>query len=441
MSLLIYTYSNPYKLNEETYWQDIQTCPYFCSSQTLVAGLRSVYSNNYHKGQVATVQKLIEAVFENWESTNTIVKQHTHIDNIITEGLSLSINQTMKENIQKSFLFNREEVFESLRVMFELDMDVSKILLNKLTAEQLFIVEIYKQILYSNKKTDFFLNTNLNEDDLDVAIKKALEKDNPDGMKESLDFKRIVIHGVHQFTPVMLRLIEKLSEYKEVILLFNYQKQYKNIYQTWIDIYSAFDHPIETHIGQEFKPNMMLQESYKGNLLADNIGKLVEGKKNEIVQEGLYEIIEYDNLTEFANYVTDVYNAAKNRNPDNPLRAMNEQFYAADSSVNNILKIYFPEQFGERKFLHYPLGQFFVALANMWDVNNNGIIISDLNDVKECLSAGILKEEYSGELSTIFNKMIALFDGCDSLDEMTVRLKRSKKNKILQNGGRARNFQ
>lgn len=29
---------------------------------------------------------------------------------------------------------------------------------------------------------------------------------------------------------------------------------------------------------------------------------------------------------------------------------MDEQIYSADSSVNEILKIYFPEQFGEREF-------------------------------------------------------------------------------------------
>ena len=248
-------------------------------------------------------------------------------------------------------------------------------------------------------------------------------------MLDSLNMNRVVIHGVHQFTPIMLRLIEKLSEYKEVILLFNYQKQYKNIYQTWIDIYSAFDYPIVMQEGQEFKPNIMFANSYKGNLLADNLGKLVEGNKKEICKDYTYEVIEYDNLTEFASYVADLYKDALENNPDNPLRGMREQIYAADSSVNDILKTYFPEQFGERQFLNYPLGHFFLALANMWDPANNEIVITDLNDIRECLSAGILQEEYLGELSTIFNKMIALFEGCHSIHDMTARIKRLKKNK------------
>ena len=160
MSIIIYTYRDPYKLDKESYWADIKTCPYFCASQTLVNGLRSVYKNDYKAGQVTTLQNLVDAMFESWESTNTIVKQHTDIDNIIAAGLPVLLNETMQNNIKKAFLFNREEVFESIRVMFELNMDVSEILLDKLTPEQLFIVEIYKQILASNKKGDFNLDTN-----------------------------------------------------------------------------------------------------------------------------------------------------------------------------------------------------------------------------------------------------------------------------------------
>lgn len=70
------------------------------------------------------------------------------------------------------------------------------------------------------------------------------------------------------------------------------------------------------------------------------------------------EILEFDNMTEFAGYVAEVFNAAEKADPDNSMRQMREQIYAANSSANDILKIYFPEQFGERQFLDYPLGHF-----------------------------------------------------------------------------------
>ena len=111
------------------------------------------------------------------------------------------------------------------------------------------------------------------------------------------------------------------------------------------------------------------------------------------------------------------------------MSAMSEQIYAADSSANDILKIYFPEQFGERQFLNYPLGHFFIAIANMWDSETNGILISDINDIKECLGAGILEEKEPGRLVSTFGKMESLFIGCVSVDEILSRIKKVRKNK------------
>ncbi|MGX8701611.1 hypothetical protein [Caproiciproducens sp.] len=428
MSIVIYTYRDPYKLDAEPYWDEIKLCPYFCASQTLVNGLKNIYKKDFQQGRVTTVQNLVETLFEYWESTACIVKQHTDIDNIIANGLPPVLGTTMQENIARAFLFNREEVFESIRVMFELNMNVQDILVDKLTPEQTFIVEVFKKILSTEKKKDFILRSDFDEVSIDEAIGKTMAKARKDFDPFSVQTDRIVIHGVHQFSPIMLRAIEKLSECKKVILLFNYQAQYKNAYQTWIDIYTAFDCPITDFGGTEFRPSLQYPVSYKGNMLADNLGKLIDGRTDGVVHDSSYEIIEFDNITEFANYVADVFEAAEKADPANPMSRMREQIYAADSSANNILKIYFPEQFGERQFLDYPLGHFFLAIANMWDAASNEILITDINDIKECLEAGILKEDYLGQLATIFGRTSALFEGCASIDEMVSRLKKLRKN-------------
>lgn len=431
MSIAIYTYRDPYKLNQELYWDEIKSCPYFCVSQTLVNGLKTIYKKEFQQGRVTTVQNLIEALFYQWESTACIIKQHTDIDNIIANGLPPVLGTHMQENITRAFLYNREEVFESIRVMFELNINENDILIEKLTPEQKFIVELFKKILSSDKRKDFVLKDSFDEafitESLENAMKKASKDDKLDCSAINLDC--IVIHGVHQFSPIMLRAIEKIAEYKTVIMLFNYQPQYKNVYQTWIDIYTAFDCTISDFGGTEFKPSLSFPISYDGNVLADNIGKLMNGFTKSISCNAPYEIIEFDNMTEFASYVADVFQTAEKADSENPMKQMKEQIYAADSSANNILKIYFPEQFGERQFLDYPLGHFFLAVANMWDPANNEMTISDINDVKECLEAGILKEDYLGQLVTIFGRMEALFEGCTSIDEMLKRLKRLRKSK------------
>lgn len=435
MSVIIYTYRDPYKLKEnKELWKEISSCPYFCTAQTLVNGLKAVYGAAFQIGRVTTVKNLTDVLYEKWNGTACAVKQHADIDNIIVNSSDITgISEIELDNVKKSFLFNRDEVFTSIRTMFELKMEPQNIVDKYLTPEQRFIVSVYKKIRASEKVKDFCLKQDFTEEQINQAITKAMTtaKDNSSTKNEieveTLD--HIVIHGVHQFSPLLLRAIEEIAKYKKVILLINYQEQYKNIYQTWIDIYSAFDCEIQNFDGIEYYPVDVSAVSYDGNLLAHNIGKLIGGHKEDISVRKPYEIIEFDNMTEFASYVAKVFEDAEKKDPEHPMNAMKEQIYAADSSANDILKVYFPEQFGERQFLNYPLGHFFIAIANMWDSETNGIIISDINDIRECLGAGILAEATTGRLVSTFGKLEALFDGCASIDDMLSRIKKVRKNK------------
>lgn len=435
MSVIIYTYRDPYKLKEnKELWREISSCPYFCVAQTLVNGLKAVYGAAFQIGRVTTVKNLTDALYEKWSGTACAVKQHADIDNIIVKSSDIiGISGIELDNVKKSFLFNRDEVFTSIRTMFELKMEPQNIVEKYLTPEQRFIVSVYKKIRASEKVKDFWLEQGFTEEQINQAITKAMTtaKDNSSTKNEieveTLD--HIVIHGVHQFSPLLLRAIEEIAKYKKVILLINYQEQYKNIYQTWIDIYSAFDCEIQNFDDIEYYPVDVSAVCYDGNLLAHNIGKLIDGHKEDISVRKPYEIIEFDNMTEFASYVAKIFEDAEKKDPEHPMLAMKEQIYAADSSANDILKVYFPEQFGERQFLNYPLGHFFIAIANMWDSKTNGIIISDINDIRECLGAGILAEATTGKLMSTFGKLEALFDGCASIDDMLSRIKKVRKNK------------
>jgi hypothetical protein len=71
--------------------------------------------------------------------------------------------------------------------------------------------------------------------------------------------------------------------------------------------------------------------------------------------------------------------------------------------VNDILRAYFPEQFGERHFLEYPIGHFFVSTTNMWDEETRSVKIDNFSDVKECLNSGIIVEKKAGQLVSTFN--------------------------------------
>ena len=427
MPIKIYTYQDPYRLNTEPFWKEITNCPYFCVSQTLVNGLKGLYKVEFQQGRVTTVKNLTNSIFEQWESTECIIRQHADLDNLVKAGALGTLQEPMQRNIADVLSFNRENIFQSIRIMAELNMNSDEIRMDQLTQEQGLVVTLYKKMMASGKHTDFVLKTDFGPEELDAALVRAMQKAKDGFGASSLQKDQVVIHGVHQFTPIMLRAIEAIAQYKEVILLFPYQPQYKNVYQTWVNIYSAFDSHPQNFAGLDRGVVWAGASGSSANVLADRIGRLMEGRL-----EGLsptpFDVIEFDSVTEFADYAANIFECAARENPLNPMSKMSEQIYAADSSVNNILKIYFPEQFGERRFLDYPLGHFFLAIANMWDAQNNEMVITNLEDLKECLNAGILKEEYTGQLYSIFKRVEPAFDGCRSVEELLKRLDRINRN-------------
>lgn len=433
MSFSIYTYSNPYEINGEPYWDSIKNCAQFCVSQTMVNGMTSSY-DELCAGKLSTVENLVSSFFEEWEDNERYIQQYATIDNIIkTVEIKDKQNAT---KIKAALGFNKKRIVDSIRIMCELGIDINEINISALTQEQKYLVGIYNEILKSDAIKIFSLQDNFNEMEVEAAIIKGLIKEKEDYPVSTVDIDTVIFHGIHQFTPIILKVIDIVEKYKRVVLLFNYQQQYKNIYQTWIDVYSAFDIPIKSQFSNEFRPSPLIANSYKGNLLADKMANLIEGNiSKDAIKKDDYEILEFDNVTEFAGYVASEFEQAEieqekdENNKKSTLYYMKEQFYSANSDVNNILKVYFPEQFGERHFLAYPIGHFFVSVTNMWNANEGGIAIKDLNDIIECLSAGIIEEKILGELVSTFNKVRIFISRAVSIDEMISLLKKLKKRK------------
>jgi len=136
MSIVVYTYSDPYRLKEESYWDEIKACPYFCAAQTLVNGLKYLYREDFVQGRVTTVKNFLEELFPHCQSAACRIKQHAAIDRAIAEGVSSGLGAEEQEKIRAALLWNREEVMESIRVMFELGVDVEEIREDMLTPAQ-----------------------------------------------------------------------------------------------------------------------------------------------------------------------------------------------------------------------------------------------------------------------------------------------------------------
>lgn len=406
MAIKIYTYSDPYSIDREPYWREIEDCPHFCVSQTMVNGLGDVYPSFEAKQTLTTMRILLNSLYNDWEDRNTRVRQIMDVDNAIYK---LTIEGENADTIRRTLEYNTNSLVSAVRLFVELGVDAEKLVTNDLNNDQKLLVEIYRDIA-ARQNSAFNFHRAVSKEEIEQGIANALTKKHKALDVNSYSKNAIVVHGIHQFSASMLCALEDISKYIDVILLFNYQNQYKAIYQTWLSIYSLFDIEIGKSNVTEFHPVSLMRKCHASNKLADSIGALTNGEFRPLgdAYKNL-EVIEFANLTEFAGYCTMLFEKAvelkkQSTNKKSPtLTYMPEQMYSTSGKVNDILRSYFPEQFGERHFLDYPIGHFFVSVVNMWDNETSTVKVEALSDVKECLSAGVLKESRRGGLLNTFN--------------------------------------
>ena len=412
----IYTYADPYRIDKERFWPEIENAPQYCVSQTMVNGMECTYPHFKDQQQLTTIKNLLNALYSDWEDLNTRMRQMMEVDTAIHEITG------QNETVQRSLAYNEASLVDCIRLFQELGLENIPFTTQDLNIDQQYLADIYAQIL-KRDETAFAFSHVKNEQEIQAALEAALMKRRKHDKLNfaGLQTTTVVLHGIHQFSPAMLCAIEDISRYCTVILLFNYQEQYKAIYQTWINIYSLFEQPIQTDSTNQRRPVPLMVDSFESILLADRIGKLAEGQYDAQQYQDI-EVIEFANMTEFAGYAAALFERA-NEN----LSQMREQLYSASGKVNDILRAYFPEQFGERHFLDYPIGHFFVASANMWDPDTQRVKVDSLSDVKECLECGIITEERRGQHINSLNQIIPFIEKEATLEGVIKRLKRLKK--------------
>lgn len=447
MPFKIYTYEDPYKIDKTDFWNEISAMPHFCGARTLVNGLKDVAGDSI-KGLICPLDDLVkhENVYRPWTDNISLqVQQYS--------AFSFDFKQLLeKHKISKPFYIaleqNQGHFLEAVRLFIELDIHASAIDERKGNTEQKLFVYMLKQ---AQKSPLFrFPQTPSREalKQIFVALAESEVKECTGTVQEKKRCERavsitkeqpcdsIVVHGVHQFTPVQLRLLidmEKMG--MTIIFLFNYQKKYSKIYSSWDEIYGCFDAPVHhDSVVQEYKPSQN-----PSNALACAFGEICEGRNaagGPLLRKwhGLYKsvpLIEFANITEYAHFVSNHFDSAIKRYRESlsvmergnnihsnaaVLRYLDEQVYTANRDIHTLLKIYYPEYAKDRHFLSYPIGQFFSSIYRLWDYER-GQIIFESGAIKECLSSNILSPAPGEVLLRTYCNIEILFENIATYDE------------------------
>lgn len=449
MPFKIYTYEDPYKLDKTDFWNEISALPHFCSARTLVNGFKDVLGDKI-KGLICPLDDLVEHedVYKEW--TDNISRRIQQYSAFSTRFNQLLAKQRISKPFHMALEQNQNHFLEAVRLFIELDISASSVDRSKGNTEQRLFVDMLG--LAQQSSLFQFPHTPSREKlkEIVIAIAQKEVEDctgTPQEVKRceravtitrEQPFDSIVVHGVHQFTPVQLRLLlamEKMG--MTIIFLFNYQKGYSKIYSSWNEIYGCFDVPIHHDtVVHEYEPPTMQTPS---NALACALGEICEGR-NAVGSpllgkwHKLYksvQLMQFANITEYAHFVSNHFDAAiKNYSESRSimdrgnnvwnkaavLRYLDEQVYTANRDVHTLLKIYYPEYAKDRHFLAYPIGQFFSAIYRLWDYEKGHILI-DASAIKECLSSNILNAAPGEVLLRTFCNVAILFENVTTYEE------------------------
>ncbi|WP_102345882.1 hypothetical protein [Bacillus sp. Marseille-P3661] len=456
----IYTYADPFALKETFFWEEIKDSPNLCVSQTLVNGLKAAHGRDNFLF-ISTIDNFLKDFYEIWvDNPENEIKQYL--------SLSEEIITIPNKKLQKSLKFNQREVMQALKFLIELEVEANGFDESQCTEEQQVFLTIYKNLLpkdewgklkkiedkdqesvlesvecllikeekkVKEQKQKFKQEATIKEQAPNVVgnrsarrrattsserqlieLEKELQHINKIKemiLKPTYTVDKIVIHGVHQFTPLLLKFIKHLNQNNiSVIFVFHYMEQYEQTFATWKRVYSW--------TGIDFESDPTLSVPIKEKSLGKAIGDLIDGKRTNSNVEGM-ELIKFDNITSFSDHVSHIY---KNAKGPKKLANMAEHFYAPNNSqVHELLKMYHPEQFGNKHFLAYPIGQYILGLYNMWDADKKMLIINE-RSLRECLSINIVNSKEGKSPLQIYNKIALFFKDLQNIDQFLKRLDR-----------------
>ena len=263
MAIKVVTYTNPFDIQSDYV---LASYPHLCVSDTLKQGLRSVYLPD-HFGYMITLDKALDIFYEEWSSTANSIKRFV--------GLYDGIDKITDNKLRDSCRFNQREILKSVEWLVQMRIAPGELAKVTQGPEQQALLTIYQEVhdrpewglldIAEQKDASEVMEqfrSAMSEQlmELTMAAAKATENAQQSSKAKRIASKikreaaalekllvlwdkagghpgGVVVHGVHQFTPRILRWFFFLDRIGlDVVLLHNKLSQFPDIYRTWDEV-------------------------------------------------------------------------------------------------------------------------------------------------------------------------------------------------------------
>ena len=135
MPYKIYTYEDPYKLDQTDFWDEVSSLPHFCVARTMVNGLKDVMQDSI-QGLICPLDNLVSfppegfkskhEVYRSWTKNISLrIQQYSALTSIFKQELE---NHNIDKMFYQALQQNQTHFLEGIRLFVELGKKFPKIL-------------------------------------------------------------------------------------------------------------------------------------------------------------------------------------------------------------------------------------------------------------------------------------------------------------------------
>lgn len=398
MTRQVFTYTDLEDICSCEYYDEIKNLPQITVTTDLQKAIRWYPQTNQGKhlfyGAVREFGQFADVIYPEWKKPETLFRQSVIVSSILRRKV-----REAKTDAERSYFRgvkrNCAMIVKAINMLEEACVQPHSLLeANPASKDIAQFCDIWEEML--------------DEDFAIYELHQAFEKlKDPAVLRRTLNevfgqavSAKILLHGFYFISPLQERFFRLLEGCGyQLIFLFPYNPKYPVAMQNWAEAYVE-------------KFGFADKQSWKmsGSPVINPIGELLEGRLETSVPNKV-NIRRYRNTIEFAQAIkTDKLNGVAVYSP-------------ASKEANSILKEFYPEEYGERKLLSYPIGQFLITLHSIWD-DDDSIAKLSSDQLREIFASGWLtsngvsSREYVRDLEAI----LPYFDDCETIPKWKNRL-------------------
>ena len=242
---------------------------------------------------------------------------------------------------------------------------------------------------------------------------------------------KLIVCGFYYFTPLQQHIFDLLEHVGvELVYLIPYRIEEPWVYEIWSTTYFMKLQSIQecytsdnSSGDQTSKVNLSNTESAYENTINVNSNESIK-KLPDYFKKGSEKTHRSFNKTR--SIIIQEYNSSlefiKACHPSN--QQGGRLYSSNDKQANKLLQDFYPESYGKRRLLAYPIGQFVGILNSLWNHQENEIRITTQQMI-DLFATGWLAYEGKSGKSHVHDvmKLMPYFRDCERMEEWRVRLK------------------